>query len=114
MSKEQTNKNQAGMMRHWLALGVLVSIGAGLGCNLPVAGRGVSPADESPEPAQESSAAPDEGGASATLPPPAQPGEGPTLAGCAVFPADNIWNVRVDSLPLDPNSDRYVAALGKR
>ena len=31
---------------------------------------------------------------------------------CPFFPADNIWNVRVDSLPLDPRSDAFVAAIG--
>ncbi|MFQ5858231.1 MAG: hypothetical protein ACE5LU_21725 [Anaerolineae bacterium] len=34
------------------------------------------------------------------------------MAGCPVFPADNIWNVPVDTLPLDPNSDTYVATIG--
>lgn len=45
-------------------------------------------------------------------PAPALPGEGPSLGGCPLYPADHIWNVRVDSLPVDPNSDRYIAALG--
>jgi hypothetical protein len=36
----------------------------------------------------------------------------PRVAGCAVFPADNIWNAAVDTLPLDPNSDAYVATIG--
>jgi hypothetical protein len=34
------------------------------------------------------------------------------IAGCQVFPADNIWNARVDSLPIHPNSDAYVAEIG--
>jgi hypothetical protein len=34
------------------------------------------------------------------------------LAGCPVFPADNVWNTRVDTLPLDPNSDLYIATIG--
>ena len=29
-----------------------------------------------------------------------------------VFPANNIWNTRIDSLPPDPNSNNYVNALG--
>lgn len=37
---------------------------------------------------------------------------GPTLAGCPVFPADNIWNIRVDTLPLDPRSGDYLATIG--
>lgn len=38
--------------------------------------------------------------------------EPPRLAGCAVFPADNIWNVPVDTLPVDPNSSAYIATVG--
>ena len=36
----------------------------------------------------------------------------PELAGCVLFPADNIWNVRVDALPRHANSDAYVATIG--
>jgi len=32
---------------------------------------------------------------------------------CEVFPANNIWNTPVDNLPLDPNSDAYVATIGQ-
>jgi len=42
----------------------------------------------------------------------AQPQPPPTVAGCPIFPADNVWNVLVDTLPLDPNSSAYVAAIG--
>ena len=31
---------------------------------------------------------------------------------CEVFPADNIWNRKVDDLPVHPRSDDYVAAIG--
>jgi hypothetical protein len=31
---------------------------------------------------------------------------------CPVFPADNVWNTRIDSLPLDPNSATYVQTIG--
>lgn len=31
---------------------------------------------------------------------------------CPVFPADNIWNRRVDALPLDANSATYVSTIG--
>lgn len=34
------------------------------------------------------------------------------LAGCPVFPVNNVWNVPVDTLPLDANSDAYVATIG--
>ena len=35
-----------------------------------------------------------------------------TIAGCAVFPHDNAWNQRVDSLPVAPNSAQLVASIG--
>ncbi|CAN5589467.1 hypothetical protein BH09CHL1_BH09CHL1_12620 [soil metagenome] len=31
---------------------------------------------------------------------------------CALFPADNIWNAPIDNLPVDANSDAYVASIG--
>jgi hypothetical protein len=34
------------------------------------------------------------------------------LAGCPVFPADNHWNLRVDTLPVVPNSDAIVRSIG--
>jgi hypothetical protein len=37
---------------------------------------------------------------------------GPTLAGCPVFPADHIWNTRVDNLPVDANSTAYINTIG--
>jgi hypothetical protein len=36
----------------------------------------------------------------------------PTVAGCALFPADNIWNTAVDTLPVDARSDDYVTTIG--
>lgn len=36
----------------------------------------------------------------------------PTVSGCPVFPSNNIWNMRADTLPLDPHSDAYVQTLG--
>lgn len=48
-----------------------------------------------------------------TLAAPAAPAQPPpTIAGCDVFPADNIWNTPVDALPLDLNSDDYVETIG--
>ncbi len=38
--------------------------------------------------------------------------QAPTLSGCPAFPADNIWNVPVDTLPVDRNSAAYVATVG--
>jgi len=37
---------------------------------------------------------------------------GPTLANCPMFPADNYWNARVDTLPLDPQSDAWIQNIG--
>jgi len=33
--------------------------------------------------------------------------------GCRLFPPNNIWNVPVDRLPLDLNSDAYVNTIGQ-
>lgn len=32
---------------------------------------------------------------------------------CALFPADNVWNTPIDDLPRHPDSDAYVAAIGR-
>ena len=54
------------------------------------------------------------GGGSDHGPSPAPPtGSGPSLEGCPVFPADNIWNRAIDALPLDPRSADYVASIGR-
>lgn len=37
---------------------------------------------------------------------------GPSLEGCPVFPLDNIWNTRVDGLPLHPMSMQYINSIG--
>jgi len=34
-------------------------------------------------------------------------------ARCRVFPADHVWNVRVDHLPVHPRSDAYVDVIGR-
>lgn len=36
----------------------------------------------------------------------------PVVGGCPVFPADNVWNVRVDALPVHPQSNAWVATVG--
>ena len=33
-------------------------------------------------------------------------------AGCSILPADNIWNTRVDNLPVHSRSDQYIASIG--
>ncbi len=35
----------------------------------------------------------------------------PTVAGCAVFPADNAWNTDVSSAPRHPQSDAIIATI---
>ena len=41
------------------------------------------------------------------------PNAGAGVAGCPVLPADNIWNVRVDGLPVHPRSDDYIDTIGR-
>jgi hypothetical protein len=48
----------------------------------------------------------------AVIPPPL-PGGGPELEGCPMYPADNIWNVRVDSLPVHARSTAWVNSIGR-
>ena len=36
----------------------------------------------------------------------------PTLAGCTLFPTDNIWNTPIDELPVDRNSATYINTIG--
>ncbi len=36
----------------------------------------------------------------------------PRIGPCDIFPADSIWNARVDSLPLDQRSATYVQTVG--
>jgi hypothetical protein len=40
-------------------------------------------------------------------------GVGASLHGKQVFPADNPWNQRVDTMPVDTNSDTYVNSIGR-
>jgi hypothetical protein len=37
----------------------------------------------------------------------------PMIENCLVFPANNVWNARVDGLPIDPRSDQYIASIGE-
>jgi hypothetical protein len=38
--------------------------------------------------------------------------QSPVIGGCAVFPADNIWNTPVDQLPASGLSSTYVTTIG--
>ena len=35
-----------------------------------------------------------------------------TIAGCSIFPPNNVWNTPIDRLPVDANSATYVATIG--
>ncbi|WP_245920428.1 PKD domain-containing protein [Methanospirillum stamsii] len=35
-----------------------------------------------------------------------------TLDGIQIFPEDNIWNVPIDTMPVDPRSDDYIRSMG--
>lgn len=50
--------------------------------------------------------------AAAVLCSPAFAQTAPSISGCPVFPADNIWNTPIDNLPLDLNSSAYIASIG--
>lgn len=36
----------------------------------------------------------------------------PQIAGCDIFPADNIWNTPIDTAPIDANSAAYINTIG--
>ena len=38
--------------------------------------------------------------------------DGPAIANCPRFPANNFWNARVDSLPIHPQSDSWIQSIG--
>jgi hypothetical protein len=38
---------------------------------------------------------------------------GPMIASCPIFPADNIWNTRVDSLPVHLMSTAWIDSIGR-
>ncbi|HNS62745.1 MAG TPA: hypothetical protein PKK96_17240, partial [Anaerolineales bacterium] len=46
--------------------------------------------------------------ADSTFTPPPPSTDGPSLANCPLFPANNFWNARVDSLPIHPQSDSWI------
>jgi hypothetical protein len=51
-------------------------------------------------------------GLAALAPPGPALAEGPTVAGCPLLPADNVWNTRVDGLPVAASSASYVSSIG--
>jgi len=41
-------------------------------------------------------------------------GAQPQIAGCPVFPWNNIWNTRIDQMPVDRGSNDYIATNGDK
>jgi hypothetical protein len=39
--------------------------------------------------------------------------DGPVVANCPIFPADNYWNAPIDSLPTHPQSDAWIDSIGR-
>ena len=64
-------------------------------------------APPTPKPTAAPTAAPT---AHPTAAPTPQPTNNP--AACTVFPSSNVWNKRVDGLPVDPDSATYMGAIG--
>ncbi|MCX6045965.1 MAG: hypothetical protein NT075_12710, partial [Chloroflexi bacterium] len=42
----------------------------------------------------------------------AAPAQINSIAGCEVFPTNNVWNAPIDSLPVDHNSAAYINTIG--
>jgi hypothetical protein len=79
-------------------LAVLIS-----GCNLPGSSSD-TPTMNTPPP----------NNLSGTVPPvqATSPENAPKIAGCSIFPYDNIWNTPIAQLPVDSNSQAYIQAIG--
>jgi len=45
--------------------------------------------------------------------PPSNTADGPTIANCPMFLANNFWNARADSLPVHPLSDAWIESIGR-
>ncbi|MGC1378188.1 MAG: hypothetical protein WA821_18300, partial [Anaerolineales bacterium] len=41
------------------------------------------------------------------------PAEAASLGGCPMFPADNIWNTRIDTLPVSARSTAWINSIGR-
>jgi hypothetical protein len=39
--------------------------------------------------------------------------DGPVIANCPIFPADNYWNTPIDSLPTHAQSDAWIDSIGR-
>lgn len=92
-------------MRPQKIVRVLFLVLGALACNMPGFQASISPVTPSPRAADGVTNSP------ATSVSTLAPGTS-SIAGCPLFPVDNVWNTRVDTLPVDPHSDAYIAALG--
>jgi hypothetical protein len=36
----------------------------------------------------------------------------PAISGCAIFPADNVWNTPIETMAVDSNSAAYIVTIG--
>ena len=39
-------------------------------------------------------------------------GAAPAIGDCPIFPANNVWNTRIDTLPVHERSDAWIASIG--
>ncbi|MDB4953271.1 MAG: hypothetical protein JWO36_840 [Myxococcales bacterium] len=39
-------------------------------------------------------------------------GDGPTISDCPILPSNHVFNTAIDTLPIDPRSDGYIATIG--
>jgi hypothetical protein len=37
----------------------------------------------------------------------------PSIGGCQIFPDDNVWNTRIDTLPVHARSDAWISSVGR-
>jgi beta-lactam-binding protein with PASTA domain len=45
-------------------------------------------------------------------PPPPSSSTAPVIAGCQLFPDDNLWNTAIDTLPVHANSANFINSIG--
>ena len=84
----------------------------GLALTLACAGSGTATATTAPGATVTTGVVPSLTPAAVETGSPARAEAVPSIAGCQVFPADNIWNLPVDTLPVDANSAAYIDTIG--
>ncbi|HNC08704.1 MAG TPA: hypothetical protein PLX14_08360 [Anaerolineales bacterium] len=73
----------------------------------------LTPPTEAPTIPNEETAPPTDAATQDTDSVPEQPiGNGPSLAGCPMFPANNVWNTPIDTLPVHAMSDAWIESIG--